>query len=412
MFRKNVVESQGQRLLGEISLAQPFSIYAIIITIFASIGMILIFLTSSNYSRKETVKGYLIPDSGVIKVYPNRPGTLDKIYVEEGKAVKQGEVLAKIILNRPQLNGTDLSESIISNLRQQQLLLDQDLLETQSLLERERDSLQKKIEDLELSIQSIERQIQILTKQNEIKESEYKRYELLSQKEFVSKIELQSQEQELLLVQEALESANENILLLSSKINDIRYKIVKIPHEMRLKKTKILREKTQIQLKIDEVQNNYTFNLIAKESGTVTAIASTEGESLQVSRPLLSIIPEGAELVAELFFPTRSAGFVKLNDEARLRFDAFPYQRFGFVESTITRIDKSLVSEGEIDAPIKLTEPVYRVRTKLISQSFSAYGESFPLKVGMQVEADIILERRSLFQWLLDPIYSLHGRIS
>ncbi|ELB2104175.1 HlyD family efflux transporter periplasmic adaptor subunit [Vibrio parahaemolyticus] len=411
MFRKSVIESQGQRLFGEISLAQPFSIYFIIVIIILSISMMLIFLTSSNYARKETVKGYLVPDTGIVKIFPNRAGTLEKLYVEEGDIVKKGEILAKIISNRPQLNGTDLSVSIISSLRQQLELLDRDLVETRSLLKKEREALQQKIRDLKLSIQSVERKIQLLTKKHQIQVSEYKRYEQLSKKEFVSKLDLQTQEQELILVLEAIENANENKLSLQSQLNDTRYNIARIPHEIQLKTTQILRKQTEIQLQLDEVKNNYAFTLVAKESGIVTAIAATEGELLQNSRPLLSIIPEGAKLVAELFFPTRSAGFVKQKDVARLRFEAFPYQRFGFVESNITRIDKSLVTEGEIDAPITLYEPVYRVRSKLTVQSIDAYGESFPLKAGMLLEADIILEKRSLFQWLLDPIYSLRGRI-
>ncbi|WP_412499458.1 HlyD family efflux transporter periplasmic adaptor subunit, partial [Shewanella indica] len=136
-----------------------------------------------------------------------------------------------------------------------------------------------------------------------------------------------------------------------------------------------------------------------------------EGEFLPTNRPLLSIIPEGAQLVAELLLPTRSAGFVKLRDEARLRFDAFPYQRFGFLAATVSRIDKSLLLQGEADIPVQLDEPVYRVQTTLSQQNINAYGEEFALKPGMLLEADIILDKRSLSDWLLDPIYNLKGRV-
>jgi membrane fusion protein len=52
---------------------------------------------------------------------------------------------------------------------------------------------------------------------------------------------------------------------------------------------------------------------------------------------------------------------------------------------------------------------MYRVRASLSKQSISAYGKSFPLKVGMLADADIILEKRSLFEWLLDPLYAVKG---
>ncbi len=122
-------------------------------------------------------------------------------------------------------------------------------------------------------------------------------------------------------------------------------------------------------------------------------------------------MPKDAELIAELLLPSRSAGFLQLDDEARLRFDAFPYQRFGFIAAKISHIDKALISPGEADMPIQPDEAVYRIQATLESHSIQAYGEAFPLKAGMQIEADLILDTRSLLEWLLDPLYSLKGRV-
>jgi membrane fusion protein len=127
---------------------------------------------------------------------------------------------------------------------------------------------------------------------------------------------------------------------------------------------------------------------------------------------LLHILPEGSELIAELLLPTRSAGFIQLGNSTRLRFDAFPYQRFGFIKSEIIRIDQALISPNEIQLPISLQEPVYRLRAKLNQQQMRAFGKAFDLKSGMLFEADIMLEQRTLIEWLLEPIYSLRGRVS
>ncbi|MCX2789139.1 HlyD family secretion protein [Vibrio sp. Sgm 5] len=411
MFRKEVIDSQKNRLLGEITLAQPFSIHITIGVVFLFFGILVAFLTTSNYARKETVKGYLVPNTGVIKIYPNRVRVLDSLYVSEGAVVKKGDVIAKVVLKRPQLNGEDLSESVISILNKQKGLLERDLLETNYLIEKELEALEQKVKDLNLSISSAERKIQLLSKKKTIKTSEYERFERLSKNSFVSKIDLQRREQEILLVEEALENANSTKISLQTNLNETKHIIRKKPHEKKLKSTQILMKTAEIQRLIDEAENNYSFNILAVDSGIITAIASKEGELLTQTRPLLSVIPKDAELVAELFFPTRSSGFVKKNDQARLRFDACPYQRFGFVESTVTIVDKSLLFDGEVNSPFPLNEPVYRVQTKLKSQSINAYGENFPLKAGMLIEADIILDKRSLFQWLFEPIYSLKGRI-
>lgn len=411
MFRKTVIENQQHRLYGEIALAQPLSLYAVVTIFVISFLALLTFLLTADYSRKETVKGYLIPNSGVIKIYPTQTGTLENLYVQDGDIVEKGDILATVVLTRTQLNGVDLSENVIESLTRQNDFLNKDLVETQALIGKTISSLKQKDVDLTRSISSFDKQIQLMKRRYEIKLKQYERFESLSKKDFLSNTDLQVVEQELLIVQEEIESLISSKLSLVYQLHEVRHNLASKPHEYELQISQIRKGQEDVQRQISEAKSNYTFSVLAKESGVVTAILAKENEHLPSNRPLLSIIPKGAELVAELLFPTRSAGFVEVNDSARLRFDAFPYQRFGFIDSKITRIDKSLLTLGEVDLPVSLNEPVYRVQAKLSKQFINAYGDSFPLKTGMLLEADIILDKRSLFQWLLDPIYSLRGRI-
>ena len=61
--------------------------------------------------------------------------------------------------------------------------------------------------------------------------------------------------------------------------------------------------------------------------------------------------------------------------------------------------------------PVALQEPVYRVQVALDQQEIRAYGTTVPLQSGMLLNADIVLEQRSLLSWLLEPILSLKGRL-
>jgi membrane fusion protein len=55
-------------------------------------------------------------------------------------------------------------------------------------------------------------------------------------------------------------------------------------------------------------------------------------------------------------------------------------------------------------------EPLYRIRATLDAQSIDAYGRREPLQAGMQVEADVMLDRRRLIEWVFEPLLSLAGR--
>jgi membrane fusion protein len=184
-----------------------------------------------------------------------------------------------------------------------------------------------------------------------------------------------------------------------------------IPEQRLLKQTVINRKISELKEKLLAHKNQYEFIKTAPESGVVTAIQSSIGAQVHSNTPILSIIPENSPLEIELLLPTRSAGFVKLGDDVKIRFDAFPYQKFGVASGEIMNIDQAVILPTDKILPIKVNEAMYRVRARLQYQSISAYGKTFPLKVGMMADADIILEKRSLLEWLLDPIYAVKGKI-
>ena len=94
-----------------------------------------------------------------------------------------------------------------------------------------------------------------------------------------------------------------------------------------------------------------------------------------------------------------------------IRYGAFPYQHYGLHKGKVNNIAQVILSPNELPVPVNLNEPVYRVEVVLEEQSIVAYGDEFPLQAGMSLDADIILEERTLGQWLLEPIYGLRGKL-
>ncbi len=109
-------------------------------------------------------------------------------------------------------------------------------------------------------------------------------------------------------------------------------------------------------------------------------------------------------LQAELFVPTRAVGFVRVGQDVRLLYDAFPYQNFGTYHGRIVRISQSILTGSELAAPVELREPAYKVTVALDRQDIDAYGQKLPLQADMLLRADIVLDRRPLVTWLLEPL--------
>ncbi|MEI6858334.1 MAG: HlyD family efflux transporter periplasmic adaptor subunit [Shewanella sp.] len=411
IFRSQAVEAQKNKLHGDISLAQPLSIYSIALTLSCVVIAIAIFLSFSHYARKETVRGYIVPDKGVIKTYASRSGNIERLHVKEGDIVENGQPLATIVLSRSMVSGEELSENLINQLMKQINLLIEEKQINKQLKIKEKNRLNISALDIKDSLLVVEQLDKLLVKKLNLQKKQQLQHDKLFNNGYLSTLEHQVQQEKLISVHLELENLKSNRVQLKSELNKVRSDLALLPHQYSLKQTDIAHRLSDLHRQIDETKNSHRYVIRATESGTVTAIQVVEGEFAITNRPLMSLIPQGAILVAELLLPTRSAGFVKKGDEARLRFDAFPYQRFGFLESRVSRIDKTLLLDGESSVPISLSEPVYRIRTQLSEQFMLAYGDEFPLKSGMLLEADIVLDSRSLLDWLLDPIYSLNGRV-
>jgi hypothetical protein len=105
-----------------------------------------------------------------------------------------------------------------------------------------------------------------------------------------------------------------------------------------------------------------------------------EGQNATTSTPLLSILPADAELQAQLLVPSRSIGFIAVKQTVALRYQAFPYQRFGIYRGRVIEISKTLINPSDATLPATLQEPAYRVTVALEAQSVNAYHELVSLQ--------------------------------
>jgi len=416
LFRKEAVSHQSERLTGAITLAQPLSIKLTVLILISVAVTIILFLFNAEYSRKETVRGFLIPNKGVIKSFAHKGGTIEKLWVKEGDEVVKGQSLATLLVEQSNTNGINLSIQLIEQLNEQLSLIDDEIIQHQQLKTQEIQNINDRKKALKNERWALKSQYQLTNEKLTLLQKQQKQLHKLNKQGFVSDLEKERQQQFILEAKQEKQSIVRLLLQQQDELNQVLFNLKNIPQQYTLRINNLKRQQADIERQLAQAKNSYKYTITASNNGIVTGIQIVEGETLMQSKaqtmPLLHILPEGSELVAELLLPTRSAGFIELGNNTRLRFDAFPYQRFGFMSSEIIRIDRTLITSNEVQLPISLQEPVYRLRAKLNQQQMRAFGKTFNLKSGMLFEADIMLEQRTLIEWLLEPIYSLKGRIS
>lgn len=251
----------------------------------------------------------------------------------------------------------------------------------------------------------------MLQQRLELNQKRYTDYQALSQQGAVTQDELDNQKELLLNLQQLLaeQKASEQAQL--NQVQQIQGQLARLPMEQQQQQAILATELSQLQQQKTELQGRGELVLTAPVAGRVTNLVAELGNSIAAALPLLTIMPEQAELLAVLLVPTRAYGFVQPGQQARLRFDAFPYQRFGSYQGQVIKTAQAIVLPNEVDMPVAVQEPVYRVEVQLESQQIRAFNNNVPLQSGMLLSADIVLEQRSLMAWLFEPILSLKGRL-
>lgn len=219
-----------------------------------------------------------------------------------------------------------------------------------------------------------------------------------------------------------LSNHNQRILNLKkeNQIKDEHYQALTKLYEKKylsfssLKEAEAERLEFQNKLKMAEYEllqfkENQTQHIIASSDGTVTNIFYRRGQKVQSSKPLLQIIPSKVDLIVRLYIPSREIGFLKKNQKINLKYDAYPSQRFGFYEATIKEINQTILTDEKEDKPIHISEPYYKIKAELKNPYVLAYGKKIKLNHGMTLTAIIMGEKKNIWQWFLDPLYSYYG---
>jgi membrane fusion protein len=98
----------------------------------------------------------------------------------------------------------------------------------------------------------------------------------------------------------------------------------------------------------------------------------------------------------------------------RVRFAAYPYQKFGQLQGVVAQVSRAALAPAELPPQLGVpptTEPLYRITVHLAAAEVHAYGRPQPLTAGMQLEADVLQDRRRLIEWVFEPLLGLRGRI-
>ena len=409
LFRKEVIENQRERLWGDLIISQPLSYYVLSIAAILFAILLLTLLFMGSYARKESVKGYLAPDLGLVKVYAPREGVYAQVHVKQGEKVEEGQILFTVVDETVLSSGDDIDSVILQQLNKEEVVID-------ARIEREALRLSSETKRLKARIQGAHGEIKQLIEQQSIQkerlllsEKQYKAMKLLADDALVAETRYQEQYEQHLTDRQQAADISRQLLSRQNDLMATEFELEQLPDSSAERIAELETRKIDLVRRRVEIDGRRSFIVRAPVSGRVSSLQITAGQAVVPNKPILDILPEGALLQAELFVPSRAIGFISTEQSVKLQYQAFPYQRFGIYDGTVTKVTESILSPSDAPSPLRLQEPVYRISVMLDEQTVSAYGKALPLQAGMLLDADIIVDSRTLVEWILDPLYSLQG---
>ena len=408
LFRQEAVDFQRHnREWGRVSHLQPLSIKVTTWVITAATALNIGFLFFGQYARKETVVGYLTPTSGTSKIFVPQLGTIREVHVNEGQQVRGGQALLTIDTDQIAANGLDVNATMLDTLRSQKELLTGQIAAEEGRKKSEQERLTAMIDGLETEISQLQAQLKIQSERIRVEEEFVASAAELKKEGYMADADFKRRQVASLEQKQNLNWLNQQLAARRNQLTETRYSLQQLPTVMAGKIEGLQSELSTTEQRIAEISGRRAYVIRAPAAGRVSTLQATVGQFADPRRLQMEIIPNDSFLQAELFVPTRAIGFVRTGQEVRILYEAFPYQQFGTYSGKVLKISQTILTRSDTFGPIDLKEPAYRVTAALDRPDIDAYGKKIPLQADMLLRADIILEKRSLINWLLDPFLSV-----
>lgn len=394
--------------------------------------------------------GRLVPQGESYKIHAVVPGKIARIDVKEGQTVRAGQILAQL--------DREIALNEVERLAQENASYKTQLIQTQALIEKTQleaktrvaitnaevkaqeaviSQTQAKIESQKVAIDQGQQRAKIsqslvaqLNVAASAEQERLNRLASLAEQGAISKDQIfQAQQnlgerqrsitqqigesQQAITQSQRLQADLRQVLAEAQQIQEqlvqkqAEGNTVQLQAQQTIQKLQV--EKTQLYAKLQQTEKLLQqskaqlrqLSLAAPVDGMILSLnINNSGEVVQPGQTIAELAPENAPLILETVLPTQEAGFIKIGNTAKVKFDAYPYQDYGLITGKVISISPDSKPDEKLGA-------VYRVGIALDRNYVKTHHQIVQFKAGQTASAEIVIRRRRIADMLLDPIKQL-----
>jgi membrane fusion protein len=410
LFRADALAFHRIVRLGSARIASHAPIGSITLLLTVTVASLLGFLVYGQYARKESVEGFLEPDRGVIRVFSPRGGVITAIPVAAGQSVERDAVLFKVADLQSMADGADAdSELLLHYGRERDSLTISHGREAQRFA-AEGNGLRAQLTTIEMQIAENRRLNGVQVEQADLRDRQLDAIRTLHDRGAIATIDWLAQREQSLQLREKLQSTRQAANRLAGERAALLGRLAQLPLDHADRLADIESRLAAVERSEVQLRARRAFEVRSPVGGRIVSILRKVGDTAAPNDLALTIIPDDSVLVGRLLIPTAAIAFVQPGEPVRVRYDAFPYQHFGVHRAVLQDVARGVLFSGDSYGPLRVTKPAYPATIALSSQTIAADAGEVPLHSGMLFSADIILERRSILEWVFEPLLGLRGR--
>jgi membrane fusion protein len=431
LFRTEVLASRHAQSIGAIRLDQPMSGMLVTAVALALSAALVCFVVFGSVTKKARVAGLVVPVAGTVGITAPSTGVLVRSRVREGDHVEQGQVLFDLSTEKQGIGG-ELTALVAQQLEVRRQSLAEERRARMHQDEEKRRELDDKLRNADAENRQLEHELDIAERRQDLARASVRQYEALQSGGFVSASQSRQKQEDMLDAASRLASLQRTKVQLAATMLGLRAEREGLANKLAGDLAQIDNALASVNQELAENAGRKSALITAPSAGTVTAIGYQLGQSVNQGQTIATLIPASGraaaapDLEVQLFVPSRMAGFVAAGQEVLIRYKAFPYQMYGLHPGRVIDVSATPFTPSELPSNLASVivddlqqtvqgysgkEGLFRVRVTLERQSIQVEGRQRQLVPGMALDADIVEDKRRIWQWILQPALATVGHL-
>lgn len=357
---------------------KPFSQNLIIWILCSLLLITLIIISFAKFEEVIKITGFIRPEENISSISNAVTGRIQSIEYKSGQTVKKDQLLLKIDPTQLEAEKESLESQIYEE--KEKLIA---LYEIKESINKNKNIINKEHYEAFLRFEIWKNNLIKLENLRELNKKNYLQEKNLP-KSMTTLSKLRELESEYLI-----SCNNYNDYDLSFK-HDIESEIIKLETSNKINNSKL-----------KQINDSILFTEVrAPIDGIIQEISVfNKNDWIQTGQKLFNIIPDDIQLTkVELSIPAKQAGKIEKGMKVLMRFPSLPYHEFGGTEGTIITIDPDITTSQNGEA-------YFLIKTNIKNNSLTdKKGKEYPIKVGLQVDARVILSKKTILKFILEKL--------